>query len=137
MAKYHGKKFGISVNAVDLKAAAAKASLKIKVDTGDVSNAGGSGHKEYVEGMDDGTLDLSGPADFGAGLQDATMFACIGNGPTTWKVKPDNSAANSATNPEYQQAAILSDYSIDFDVGSPVSFSAAAQRTGATTRATA
>ena len=137
MAKYHGKKFGISVNAVDLKSAAAKASLKIKVDTGDVSNAGGNGHKEYVEGMDDATLDLSGPADFGAGLQDATMFACIGNGPTTWKVKPDNNAANSATNPEYQQAAILSDYSIDFDTGSPVSFSAAAQRTGATTRATA
>lgn len=137
MAKYHGKEFGISVNAVDLKAAAAKAGIKFKVDTGDVSNAGGSGHKEYVEGMDDATLDLSGSADFGAGLQDATMFALIGGGATTWKVKPDNGAANGATNPEFQQSAILTDYGIDFDIGGPVAYSSSAQRTGATTRAVA
>ena len=137
MAKYHGKEFGISVNAVDLKAAASKASIKFKVDTGDVSNAGGSGHKEYVEGMDDATVDLSGPADFGAGLQDATHFALIGGGATAWKVKPDNGAANDPTNPEYQQSAILTDYSIDFDIGGPVVYSAAAQRSGATTRAVA
>ena len=44
-------------------------------------------------------------------------------------------AANSATNPEYQQPAIMTDYSIDFDVSKEISFSASAQRTGPTTRA--
>jgi hypothetical protein len=136
MAKYHGQQHLTTINAVDLKAAIAKTSLKFKVDTGDVSNAGGAGKKEYVEGMSDATLDLSGPADFGAGLQDATVFALIGGGATAWKVKA-STAATGATNPEYSQSAIMTDYSIDFDIGGPVTYSVSGQRTGATTRATA
>lgn len=136
MAKIHTKQFVPTINAVDLKAFANKASLKMKVDTADVSNAGGSGHKEYLEGMDDATLDLSGPAGMAAGESDATLFALIGAGAKAWNLKP-TTAAPGVGNPEYQQSAILTDYGIDFDIGSGVTYSASAQRTGATTRAVA
>ena len=109
--------------------------LAEKANLGQLTEEEREEYTEYVEGMDDATLDLSGPADFGAGLQDASMFALIGAGATSWKLKPNNAAANSATNPEFQQDAILTDYSLDFDVSKEISFSASAQRTGATPRA--
>lgn len=137
MAKKHGKAFGATINSVDVRTAASKASIKFKVDTAEVTNAASAGNKEYLEGNADATLSVDGPADFGAGLQDATMFALIGGGATSWKLKADGGSANAATNPEYQQSAILTDYGIDFDIGGAVTYSAGAQRTGATTRAVA
>lgn len=137
MAKIHGKKFGITVNSVNVRVAARKASWKAKVDTADVTNAASAGNKEYLEGNADANISVDGPCDFGAGLQDATMFACIGAGAVAVNTKPDGSVANSPTNPEMQQSAILTDYGIDYDIGKDVSYSAGFQRTGATTRAVA
>lgn len=135
MAKVHGQQHVTTVNTVDLSDWVAKTSLKHKVDTGDVSNAGGGGNKEYLEGMADATMDISGPAGLAAAESDATLFALIGAGAKTHKVKATTAAAG-AGNPEYSISGILTDYGLDFDIGGGVSYSASIQRTGATTRAT-
>ena len=134
MAKLHGKAFDLEVNAVDISTATRKFGLAISVDTAEVTNAASGGSKEYLEGNSDATMSADGPCDFGAGLQDATVFALIGAGADTVHILGDGGSAIAAGNPEYQQSGILTGYNIDFDITKDISWSASWQRSGGTTR---
>lgn len=134
MALKHGKDFKVTVNSVNLSSYASSGSLSIDVDTAETTTAGDSA-KTFLEGDYSHSHSLSGPADFNTGTSDATLFALIGGGATSWIWQP-NSAAVGVTNPTYTQSVILTNYTLNFDVGSAVNYSASGQGTSTVARAT-
>jgi hypothetical protein len=136
MAKVHGKDFGAVVNAVNFADYVRTVSLGFSADTAEVTTPNDGGNKTYLEGNLDATISMAGPADFASGTSDATLFALFGGGAVTVAAEPDNDAATSATNPTYSQSAILTGYTLNFDVNADINWDATFQRTGATTRST-
>lgn len=134
MALKHGKKFSVTVNGVDMSCYASSGSMAVSVDTAETTTACDSA-KTFLEGDYTATHDISGPADFATSTQDVTMFGLIGGGATNVVWKPE-AAAVATTNPSYTQSAILTGYTLNFDVGSAVNYSASWQGTGVVTRAT-
>lgn len=134
MAKVHGKNFAVTFNSVALATAGASGSLSISVDTAEIT-VSSSAAKEFLEGDYTATHSLSGPADFGTSLQDATLFAAIGGGGASIVWGPAT-GTTTTTNPNYTQTAILTGYTLNFGVGDAVNYSADWQGTGAVTRTT-
>lgn len=134
MALKHGKNFKITVNSVNLSSYASSGSLSLDVDTAETTTAGDSA-KTFLEGDYTHTHSLSGPADFNTGTSDATLFALIGGGATSWVWQPESASA-AVTNPTYTGSVILTNYTLNFDVGSAVNYSASGQGTSTQARAT-
>lgn len=134
MAKVVGNSFAFTVNSVSMATAADSVSVGIDVDTPEVTVSASSA-KEFLEGDYGASWDMSGPADFGTSLQDATCFALLGGGAVTAVVRP-SSGTTTTTNPQYSQSVIMKSYKLDFGIGDAVKQSTSFQGTGVVTRAT-
>lgn len=129
MAAVHGSNSYVSIDGDVVGVYLDQASLNKMIETAETT-AFGDDDKEFIPGLRDSTLSISGHWDstgdgFVADWDDGAVVACI--------VGPQG---NTATNVRYTFNALLTNYSIDSPVGGRVSFSAALQRTGATTRDT-
>jgi predicted secreted protein len=142
MAFVHGKKAVFKIDNVggtltDISAFCEEVSLPRSIETAEVTTFGDDA-KEYITGLSDATISISGKFDAGnASAVDAVLTGILGSASTVSWAYRVNSASTSATNPEYQGEGILTSYEISATVGDAVTFSAEVQCTGAITRATA
>lgn len=141
MAFVHGKKSVFKIdNAAgalqDISAFCEEVSLSRDIETAEVTTFGDDA-KEYITGLTDATISLSGKFDSGtASAIDPILSGVLGSASTVSWAYRVNSASTSATNPEYQGEGILTSYEVSGTVGDAVTFSAEIQCTGAITRAT-
>lgn len=129
MAATHGKETYVSIDGDVVGPYLDQASLQKMVETAEVT-AFGDDDKEFIAGLRDSTLNISGHWDsaqdaFLADWDDGAVVACI--------VGPAGSGAGAV---EYTFNAILTNYTIDAPVAGRVSWSASLQRSGATVRGT-
>lgn len=142
MAFVHGKKSVFKVDDVagsltDISAFCEEVSLSRDIETAEVTTFGDDA-KEYITGLTDATVSISGKFDAGtASAIDPVLSGILGSASTVSWAYRVNSASTSATNPEYQGEAIMTSYEVSGSVGDAVTFSAEFQCTGAITRATA
>ncbi len=142
MAFIHGKKSVFKVDnsagtLTDISAFCEEVSLSRDIETAEVTTFGDDA-KEYITGLTDATISISGKFDAGnASAVDPVLSGVLGSSSTiSWAYRV-NSASTSSTNPEYQGEAILTSYEVSGTVGDAVTFSAEFQCTGTITRATA
>ena len=141
MAFIHGKKSVFKIDDVggslqDISAFCEDVSLSRDIETAEVTTFGDDA-KEYITGLTDATVSLSGKFDSGtASAIDPILSGVLGSASTVSWAYRVNSASTSATNPEYQGEGILTSYEVSGTVGDAVTFSAEIQCTGAITRAT-
>jgi hypothetical protein len=129
MAAVHGSNSYVSIDADVVGVYLDQASLQKMIDTAETT-AFGDDDKEFIPGLRDSNLNISGHFDqtgdgFLADWDDGAVVSCI--------VGPQG---NTAGQVRYTFNALLTNYTIDSPVSGRVSFSAALQRTGATTRDT-
>lgn len=142
MAFIHGKKSVFKIDnsggsLIDISAYCEEVSLSRDIETAEVTTFGDDA-KEYITGLSDATISLSGKFDAGsASAVDAVLSGILGQDATVSWAYRVNSASVSATNPEYQGEGILTSYEVSGTVGDAVTFSAELQCTGAITRAVA
>ena len=142
MAFIHGKKSVFKIdnssgNLIDISAFCEEVSLSRDIETAEVTTFGDDA-KEYITGLSDATVSISGKFDAGsASAVDAVLSGILGQDNTVSWAYRVNSASVSSTNPEYQGEGILTSYEVSGAVGDAVTFSAEIQCTGAITRATA
>jgi hypothetical protein len=142
MAFVHGKtsKFSIDNAAgspVDISAYCDDISFSRNLDTAEVSTFGDSA-KEYLIGMSDATISISGKFDAaGASTVDAVLAGILGASATSsFEYIPGGGSAG-ASNPAYQGECWLTSYEVSGSIGDAVAFSAEFQCSGAITRAVA
>lgn len=142
MAFIHGKSSLFTIDnssgtPVDISAYCDEVSLSRDIETAEVTAFGNSA-KAYITGLTDATISVSGKFDAaGASTVDSVLSGILGQSATvTWAYRP-NSAAKSATNPEYTGEGIVTSYEVSGSVGDAVTFSAEIQATGTITRAVA
>ena len=142
MAFIHGKKSVFKIDnsggsLIDISTYCEEVSLSRDIETAEVTTFGDDA-KEYITGLSDATISLSGKFDAGsASAVDAVLSGILGQDATVSWAYRVNSASVSATNPEYQGEGILTSYEVSGTVGDAVTFSAELQCTGAITRAVA
>ena len=100
----------------------------LTADTAEVTTFGDSS-KEYIAGLKDATISISGSWDATA---DAILAAIVGVA-GTFEYGP---AGNTGGNVKFTGEAICTSYNVSAPVGDKVSFSAEFQCTGAVTRTT-
>lgn len=141
MAFIHGKKSVFKIDDVggslqDISAFCEEVSLSRDIETAEVTTFGDDA-KEYITGLSDSTVSISGKFDAGnASAIDPVLSGVLGSASTVSWAYRVNSASTSATNPEYQGEGILTSYEVSGGVGDAVTFSAEIQCTGAIARAT-
>jgi len=141
MAFVHGKKSLFKLDdsggtLQDLSAFCEEVSLSRDIETAEVTTFGDDA-KEYITGLTDATISLSGKFDSAnASAIDPVLSGILGQAATVTYNYRISSDAIAATNPEYQGEAILTSYEVAGSVGDAVTFSAELQCTGAITRAT-
>lgn len=141
MAFIHGKKSVFKIDDVggslqDISAFCEEVSLSRDIETAEVTTFGDDA-KEYITGLSDATVSISGKFDAGnASAIDPVLSGVLGSASTVSWAYRVNSASTSATNPEYQGEGILTSYEVSGGVGDAVTFSAEIQCTGAIARAT-
>lgn len=143
MAFIHGKKTGFKIDnsggtLTDISAYVNEASLSRSIETAEVTVFGNSA-KQYITGLSDGTISISGSFDSAsASTVDGVLSGILGQDATvTFELIPNNATAVSATNPKYTGESIMTSYEVSASVGEAVTFSAEFQCTGTITRATA
>lgn len=123
----------VVVNSVDLSDHVAKVTIKTMADELEYT-AMGATYKARIGGLKDYSVDLEFNQDFAAGKVDATFFPQLGN-VVAITVKA-TSAANSATNPEYQGNIFIKEYTpLDGQVGALGRVSMSFPGSGTLTRA--
>ena len=132
MAFVHGKtavfKIDNSAGSLqDISAYCDSVDFPMTMDTAEVTTFGDSS-KEYLAGLKDATISISGSWDATA---DAILAALTTAG--TFEYGPAGSASGAV---KYTGEAILTGYTVNAPVGDKVSFSAEFQVTGAVTRTT-
>ena len=141
MAFIHGKKSLFKIDnsggtLTDISAYCEEVSLSRDIETAEVTTFGDNA-KEYITGLSDATVSLSGKFDsVNASAVDPVLTGILGQDATvSWAYRVSSSSVSS-TNPEYQGEGILTSYEVSGGVGDAVTFSAELQCTGAITRAT-
>lgn len=142
MAYIHGKKskFEIDNSAgtpVDISAFCEEVSLSRDIETAETTTFGDNA-KEYIIGLTDATISVSGKFDAaGASTVDSVFSGILGqDASVTFAYTPGGGAASS-TNPKYTGECYLTSYEVSGSVGDVTSFSASLQCTGAITRVVA
>ncbi len=143
MAFVHGKNSVIKVDnaagtLVDISAVTNSVDLPRSVETADTSHFGTSA-KEYIVGLNDGTVSISGLYDPSVDATLSAAFDAVIGGTlatATVEYQPAGGPA-SATKPKFTLEVIWTSYSTAGGVGDPISFKLEGQRTGGTTRAIA
>jgi hypothetical protein len=142
MAFVHGKNSIIKVDnaagvLTDISAVTNSVELPRSLDTGETT-AFGKNAKEYIPGLSDGSVSISGLYDPAidailSAAVDAVANGTQASGTVEWS---PNGAPNSATKPKYTCEVIWTEYSVSAGVGDVETFKLEGQRTGGTTRAT-
>lgn len=131
----HTKRFGQIFNSVTL--CATTAGLDISRDAAETTNSCDA-EKAFLPGKYGWTQSSAGPLDIADNGADEQLFTNVsGAAAATITVKPDSTAANSATNAQYSGSAFVTAYGISYDQANAGQYSATFQGTGALTRAVA
>lgn len=101
------------------------------VETAEVTTFGDAA-KEYIVGLKDATISISGSYDPGSAL-DGYLSGIVGDDPGTFEYGPQGSTGGYV---KYTGECILTSYQITGSVGDKVAFSAEFQVTGAVSRTT-
>lgn len=137
MGKVHSAQLRLYFDEVNISALANKWSRKIKVDTADVSNFGGGGHKEYLEGMYDFTGDFTGFFDDTDDGWDEVAFARVMDGNDHYAgqvIAATKAAAAAAGDTCWEDVVHWTDQPREFDIGSALILSGSLQGTGGTAK---
>ena len=123
------------VNSVNLSSWCTKATADLEADELETT-AFGATYRSRIGGLKDGTVSAEFNQDFAASAVDVTLQPLLGT-VVAFTLK-STSAANSATNPEYQGNVLVSKYTpIDGSVGDLAKTSVTWKTSGTVTRAVA
>ncbi len=135
MAKFYAQDYKITVGTAVLSSSLASVTLDITSDEVETT-AFGSTYRTRIGGLKDASVSLDFHQDFGAGAVDALLFPLLGS-TVAVKISP-LSTATSATNPEYQFTALVTQYQpFAGAVGDLATLSVTWPVSGEVTRATA
>jgi hypothetical protein len=129
MAFVHGKNSYISVDGSNLSAYTDNVQRGHSLDTAEVT-AFGDDDKEFIAGLMDGSLSLSGHFDATA---DSALHGCFDGAVVSVIYGP---AGNGSGAVRYTANFLITDYSVTSGVGDRVNWSVSLQRSGAYTRDT-
>lgn len=139
----HGKNSTVKVDnaagaLTDISAVCNTIDLPRSLDTSDVTTFGKNA-KEYIAGLNDGTVSLSGLYDPAVDATLSAAFDAVASGAqlsATVEYAPAGGPVG-ATKPIFRQEVIWTSYSTTGSVSDPTGFKMEGQRTGAVTRVTA
>jgi hypothetical protein len=135
MAKFFAKDYKITVGTTVISEDIASVTLDITADEVETT-AFGSTYRSRIGGLKDASVSLDFHQDFGAGSVDALLFPLLGS-TVAVKIAP-TSGTVTATNPEYQFTALVTQYQpFAGAVGDLATLSVTWPVTGDVTRATA
>ena len=120
---------------VELSSVIEDISFSQSLETAETTAMGNSA-KEYIVGLSDATISVSGKFDATVDAQINAIQAGLSDGTVTsssWTYRA-NSGAIASTNPEYQGEALITSYEVSASVGDVVTFSLELQVTGAIVR---
>lgn len=142
MAFTHGKKSKFSIDnaagsLTDISAFCDEVSISRDIETAETTTFGDNA-KEYIIGLTDATLSVSGKFDAaGASTVDAVLAGILGQeASVSFEYIPGGGTVGS-NNPAYRGECYLTSYEVSGSVGDVSTFSASIQCTGAITRAVA
>lgn len=139
MAFTHGKKSKFEIDnssgtLTDISAFCDEVSLSRDIETAEVTTFGDNA-KEYIIGLSDATISVSGKFDAaGSSTVDAVLAGILGQEASTSFAYTPGGGTESSTNPKYTGECYLTSYEVSGSVGDVTSFSASFQVTGAITR---
>ena len=135
MAKFYAQDYKITVGTAILSTSLASVTLDITADEVETT-AFGSSYRTRIGGLKDASVSLDFHQDFGAASIDATLFPLLGS-TVAVKIAP-TSGTVSATNPQYEFSALVTQYQpFAGAVGDLATLSVTWPVTGEVTRATA
>ena len=135
MAKFYAQDYKITVGTVNLSTLVNSVTLDITTDEVETT-AFGSTYRTRIGGLKDASVSLDFMQDFGAGAVDALLFPLMGS-TVAVKIAP-TSGTVTATNPEYQFTALVTQYQpFAGAVGDLATLSVTWPVSGEVTRATA
>jgi hypothetical protein len=135
MPKFYARDYKITVGTTVLSDDIASVTLDITADEVETT-AFGSSYRTRIGGLKDASVSLDFHQDFGAGSVDALLFPLLGS-TVAVKIAP-TSGTITATNPEYQFSALVTQYQpFAGAVGDLATLSVTWPVSGEVTRATA
>jgi hypothetical protein len=135
MAKFFAKDYKITVGTTVISDDIASVTLDITADEVETT-AFGSTYRSRIGGLKDASVSLDFHQDFGAGSVDALLFPLLGS-TVAVKIAPTTGTV-TATNPEYQFTALVTQYQpFAGAVGDLATLSVTWPVSGEVTRATA
>jgi hypothetical protein len=135
MAKFYAQDYKVTVGTTVLSSSIASVTLDITTDEVETT-AFGSTYRTRIGGLKDASVSLDFHQDFGAGSVDALLFPLMGS-TVAVKIAP-TSGTITATNPEYQFTALVTQYQpFAGAVGDLATLSVTWPVSGEVTRATA
>lgn len=142
MAFTHGKKSVFKIDnaagtLTDISAFCNEVSLSRDIETAETTTFGDN-DKEYIIGLKDASISVSGSFDAAsASTIDSVLAGILGqDASVSFEYIPGGGSVGAA-NPAYQGQCFLTSYEVSGSVGDVTSFSASLQCTGAITRAVA
>jgi hypothetical protein len=142
MAFTHGKKSKFEIDnaagsLIDISAFCDEVSLSRDIETAEVTTFGDNA-KEYIVGLTDATISVSGKFDAaGASTIDAVLAGILGQEASSSFAYTPGGGSAGANNPKYTGECFLTSYEVSGGVGDVTSFSASLQCTGTITRVVA
>lgn len=141
MAFTHGKKSKFEIDnssgtPVDISAYCEEVSLSRDIETAETTTFGDNA-KEYIIGLTDATISVSGKFDAaGASTVDAVLSGILGQDASVTFAYTPGGGSPSSSNPKYTGECYLTSYEVSGSVGDVSTFSASFQCSGAITRTT-
>lgn len=133
MAQTHGKNAHFTVNSVDLSAYLTEAGMSRSGDVAESSTMGDTA-KEYLEGLEDATLNISGVWDNTASTgPDAVLSGLFGGGSVAFEYGPEGGTTGDV---KHSGSCICTGYEVTAPIGDVVAFTASFQVTGGVTTGT-
>jgi len=108
LAKFYAQDYKVTVGTTVLSDSIASVTLDITSDEIETTAFGTAGYRTRIGGLKDASVSLDFHQDFGAGSVDALLFPLMGS-TVAVKIAP-TSGTISATNPEYQFTALVTQY---------------------------
>jgi hypothetical protein len=135
LAKFFAQDYKVTIGTTVLSSSIASVTLDITSDEVETT-AFGSTYRTRIGGLKDASVSFDFHQDFGVGAVDAILFPLMGS-TVAVKVSP-TSTAISATNPEYQFTALVTQYQpFAGSIGDLATLSVTWPVSGEVTRATA
>jgi len=126
----HGNKGRITINSVDYSQYSKEAGADLEIKSGEVTVLTKTA-ENYIPGLKDGKIPLSGPYD---GALDSAIATCISTGSVTFQYDPQGSGASGL--PRYTGSGFFTKYSIKTNKDGPGTWDAEFQISDGWTRGT-